>query len=255
MAEGRRSWTYPLVGALLALGAPLGLLVLRGLMHAERPGLSWALGEIRGEPLVYSYLLFSTLVVFVVLGVMLGNREDRLQQTSVTDALTGLANRRHFTQRVDIELKRRDRYASPLSILLVDVDSLKSINDRWGHHAGDAALRRVADALRATCRTTDLPARYGGDEFMVLAPGTSPSEALELAERLRRALDREAEARGPAPHPRVSVGIAGAGPQSGAAELLEAADQALYEAKAAGRDRAVVSRPPVKLGSEPLGES
>jgi diguanylate cyclase (GGDEF)-like protein len=255
MAEGanRRSWTYPLVGALLALGAPLGFLVLRSLMDEDRPTLSWALGEIQSDPLVYSYLLFSTLVVFVVLGVVLGHREDRLEQTSVTDALTGLANRRYFNHHLDVELRRRERYASSLSVLLIDVDSLKSINDRWGHRAGDAALRRVADALRATCRTTDVPARYGGDEFMVLAPSTSAAEALELAERLRRVLDREAEASEPGAHPRVSIGIAGAGAGSGSAELLEAADQALYEAKAAGRDRAVVSRPPAQIGSEPLG--
>lgn len=254
MAEGanRRSWTYPLLGALLALGAPLGFLMLRGLVHGQRPSFSWALSELDSEPLVYSYLLFSTLVVFIVLGSVLGNRQDRLQQVSVTDALTGLANRRHFTDRLDIELRRRERYASPLSVLLIDVDSLKSINDRWGHRAGDAALRRVAAALRTSCRTTDLAARYGGDEFMVLAPGTTATEALELAERLRRVLRGHPEAGEFGPYPQVSIGVAGAGPQSDATALLEAADQALYAAKAAGRDQAVLSRSELKVHSEPL---
>ncbi len=247
-----RSRVYPLLGAVFALGAPLGYLLLRSLVEQEWPTPAWVLDELFAAPMLYAYLGLGTLAVFVPLGWVLGRKTDELMLSSTTDVLTGLPNRRELARRLDLELGRARRYGETLSVLALDVDGLKAINDRFGHARGDAALRAVADALTRSCRQADLPARYGGDEFVVLAPSTTAAEAVELAERVRRGL-READ-NGAAPWlaPRVSVGIADSGRATAADTLLAAADAALYAAKAAGRDRAVVSGHPAMPGAEAL---
>lgn len=247
-----RSRVYPLLGAVFALGAPLGFLVLRSLEEQRWPTLAWVLDELFAAPLLYAYLGLGTLAVFAPLGWLLGKKEDELRRNSTTDALTGLCNRRELERRLELELGRARRYGLLLSVLVLDVDGLKAINDRWGHARGDAALRTVAEALVRSCRQADLPSRYGGDEFVVLAPSTTAKEAVELAERLRRRLrDRDPEAR-PWLAPRVSVGIADSSWTTAGDALLAAADAALYTAKAAGRDRAVVSGPPTVPGADAL---
>ncbi len=237
----RRS-CYPLYAALLALGAPAGLLVLRATLARALPGPAWLLGEVRGDLATYLYVTLSTTTVFVYLGWLLGKRTDQLLASSGTDVLTGLANRRRFDTRLENELQRVARHAAPLSLLLVDVDGLKKINDVGGHEAGDAALRAVGDALRATCRRTDLAARVGGDEFAILAPQTTAAAAMEVASRLRANLAKLPPARRA---PTVSVGVADAraAGSTRASDLLATADRALYQAKTTGRDRAVLAEP------------
>lgn len=239
-----RALGYPLAGALLALGAPAGLVVFRQIVSSHA-SLAAARDDLVRDASTYGYLLVSTSIVFLVLGVVLGRVADRLGKTSSTDALTRLANRRYFDEQLSVELKRAKRYGSPLVLLLVDVDRLKEINDLHGHDAGDAALRSVADALFASCRATDVAARWGGDEFMVLAPGTDAGGAVALARRIRETL-RNLPSLSAASRPTVSVGIAdldgGADPTP--ASLCAAADAALYEAKSSGRDRAVLSTRP-----------
>jgi diguanylate cyclase (GGDEF)-like protein len=235
-----RSVVYPALGALLALGAPGGLCVLRRLLAGD-VSIQGVLLDVTRDATTYVYLTVSTSLVFVTLGVLLGRSVDRLMASATTDPLTELANRRHFDERVVLEVKRAQRYGSSLSLLLIDVDRLKQINDQHGHEAGDAALRRVAAALSASCRATDLVARWGGDEFTVLAPGTDADEALRLAGRIREALRRGHGAFESSPTT-VSVGVAhvaraGTDTPEG---LCAAADSALYEAKTGGRDRAVV---------------
>jgi diguanylate cyclase (GGDEF)-like protein len=126
-----------------------------------------------------------------------------------------------------------------LALLMIDLDRLKTINDRSGHSAGDKALRRVASALRRTCRATDVAARYGGDEFIVLAPGATAAQAMELAERIRVAARRS----DPVSPISVSIGITDLtrAPDHTAEALRDSADRALYEAKSAGRDRATLA--------------
>jgi diguanylate cyclase (GGDEF)-like protein len=240
-----RSLGYPLAGALLALGAPAGLLVFRQVVSSH-PSLAAARADLARDAWTYGYLLVSTSIVFVVLGVVLGRVADRLGKTSSTDALTRLANRRYFDEQLSVEIKRAKRYGSPLALLLIDVDRLKEINDQHGHEAGDAALRTVADALLASCRATDVAARWGGDEFMVLAPGVDAGGAVALARRIRETL-RNLPARSGASRPTVSVGVADLESTTDptAASLSAAADAALYEAKSAGRDRAVLSTRPL----------
>jgi diguanylate cyclase (GGDEF)-like protein len=108
---------------------------------------------------------------------------------ALTDSLTGLANRRHFVDRLKEEVARAIRSPRPLALLLLDLDHFKPINDGWGHPAGDQVLRRVAAILRATLRWTDLIARYGGDEFAALIMETPRRGAIHAAERLRRAVE------------------------------------------------------------------
>jgi diguanylate cyclase len=131
-------------------------------------------------------------------------------------------------------------------LLLLDVDHLKSINDMFGHVLGDAALRLVAEALRRTCRSRDLAARWGGDEFVVLVPGANAAQALVLAQRIRATLRQLAgNQHSPAPVS-VSIGISdlSSTPSRRANDLFSAADRALYRAKTSGRDRVFTARRP-----------
>ena len=247
-----RRLAYPLAGILLSFALVAGLLTLQGWAARQAPTATWILEELRKQPLVYAYLSAATVALMAVLGWIVGRKEDRLEALSITDPLTGLANRRRLRGEFADELARAARYGTPLALLLIDLDRLKEINDRHGHAEGDRALQLVADSLRRTCRATDLAARYGGDEFVVLAVNTSALEALALAHRIRATVRRLSgaaakSARDPhaAPHHTVSIGAADleavALPAFDA--LHAAADRALYAAKAAGRDGVVVAPP------------
>lgn len=246
-----RACVYPLVGFMLAQGAPLGLIVTRAYEDRVWPSMAWLWQELRADQLAYLYLILSTTTVFLVLGLMLGMQEDRLRRLAATDGLTGLMNRRYFSLRLSQELARAKRYQTPLSLLIVDLDWLKAINDGHGHDAGDRAIRGVAHTLAGCLRATDIAARYAGDEFAALLPQTSAREAMGLASRIGA---RVSELRyGPEGAPlSVSIGVADmAGAVSESAEdLFAAADEALYAAKAAGRN-SVMAAPVVQLSMLP----
>ena len=168
-------------------------------------------------------------------------QQDLLEKQAHLDALTGLANRLALRERLDAEWAACRRRSAPLSILIVDVDHFKRINDRFGHAAGDLALRRVAEALRVVARASDLVARYGGEEFVLLAPDCDLVGAIGLAERAREQIEALRVVFEAAPHElTASVGVATApgldpdDPEPDA--LFDRADRALYEAKAAGRN-------------------
>ncbi len=156
-----------------------------------------------------------------------------------TDALTGLPNRRYFDEFCGL-LARRRRSGDAIGVLMIDIDRFKALNDRHGHAVGDEVLRAVGAALAATVRDDDVPARYGGEEFVVLLRNPSREVAVEIGERVRRAvaaLDLRAHG---VQRVTVSVGVAvQSSPDQPVGELVEAADQALYRAKRAGRDRVV----------------
>jgi diguanylate cyclase (GGDEF)-like protein len=173
---------------------------------------------------------------------------ERLSDSARTDALTGLLNRRGFEECFEYELERARRGSGRLSVVLLDLDYFKVVNDRFGHAVGDGALERLGDMLLAIKRQIDTAARIGGEEFALLLPESDTGGAFTLCERIReRVSDSLAEevlpgGAGPTQFPlTVSLGIASF-PLGGTtpAELLSAADQALYLAKREGRDRTVV---------------
>ena len=168
--------------------------------------------------------------------------EAQLVQLATTDGLTGIANRRHFMTQAAAELERALRHRRPLAVLMVDADHFKDVNDRYGHEAGDQALRAIAKLLAHHLRETDLLGRIGGEEFAVLLPDCPTERALLIAQRLcmRMAETRLSGPDGPPFFVTLSIGIAEAHPIEAAnlSALLALADQRLYRAKQAGRNRA-----------------
>jgi diguanylate cyclase (GGDEF)-like protein/PAS domain S-box-containing protein len=163
---------------------------------------------------------------------------DQLRKLAVTDELTGLRNRRSFEERLVMEFSMARRRKRELSVLLIDVDNFKTINDRWGHAAGDEVLRRLGTILRTTVRLPDLPARYGGEEFVVLLPESGEESAMGLARRVMQRVAAEDWENEPLT---ISVGMAAMNEslESGF-QLVELADEALYAAKRAGKNRVMV---------------
>jgi diguanylate cyclase (GGDEF)-like protein len=169
----------------------------------------------------------------------------RMRDQASTDELTGLANRRAFMALGAAAVDQAQRYQRSLSLLLVDIDHFKRINDTHGHAAGDAALRAVADALRSVSRTADTAGRLGGEEFALLLPETTAAEGVVLAERLRSAVTELAVQHGGVTIAfTCSIGVAEQGSTTDSMNaLLNAADAAMYRAKAEGRDRVVSHTP------------
>jgi diguanylate cyclase (GGDEF)-like protein len=179
---------------------------------------------------------------------LLAESEARLRELSVRDSLTGLYNRRYMQEALEREIQRAEQKHVPLSVIMIDMDGLKQINDTYGHSIGDEALRQVARLIFKYLRDDDIACRYGGDEFIIILPDTALGAARQYAEQLRES----------AVHVHIhykdhlfdtftlSLGVAGY-PQNGstAGALLKAADTALYSAKHEGRDRVVVAESPV----------
>jgi diguanylate cyclase (GGDEF)-like protein len=164
--------------------------------------------------------------------VVLTNAYERM---ALTDRLTGLANRRRAEGQVQQELLRLKRYQTPVSLVLFDLDHFKHINDTYGHSAGDEVLRQVAKAMADSVRDTDLVARWGGEEFLLVLPETPHSGALNCAERTRAKVESLGERLGfPVT---ISGGVYQPAPGDSAADLINRADARLYEAKRTGRNR------------------
>jgi diguanylate cyclase (GGDEF)-like protein len=169
-----------------------------------------------------------------------------LETLATTDPLTGLFNRRHFLESLDAEWSRFQRYYRSVSVLMLDIDHFKSVNDRYGHAVGDAAIRTVSAACLDGKRKSDIIGRLGGEEFAVLLPETSLSRAKTVAERIRkRVMNSHIVTHQVQFGVTVSIGIAEAiVGMSGIDALMSAADHALYQAKAEGRNRCIAWSPP-----------
>ena len=183
------------------------------------------------------------------LGLAFNAMADRLREHARTDDLTGMPNFRAFRERIDGEIERAGRYPEHFGVLVLDLDRFKQYNDNFGHLAGNEALQRVSQVIRATVRTVDFAARYGGEEFAVIVPNIEVATLTVIAERIRAGVEAL-----PAPPDgaqlTVSIGAALFPPDGKTAdELFHVADERLYEAKREGRNR-VVSPAPVRRSSD-----
>ncbi len=174
-----------------------------------------------------------------LVGASIGNIKlfERIQRQATTDGLTGLANHKTFYEILEKELWRTRRYGGQISLIMVDIDNLKKINDTYGHHAGDKVIREISKKIRACIRHIDTAARYGGDEFVVILPNTSLADAVIAAERM---VDLVAES--PITWKKeqialsISVGVGEYGAESSPEDITSRSDQALYMAKQAGKN-------------------
>ena len=222
-----------------ALGAAaaiaLGLLILRAAVHEVES----LLVEFHANRATYIYVFVATAVISIMLGYFLGRRVEEMRQQTMVDALTGLYNRLGLNMRLHDEYRRAERFQSPLTLMLIDIDQLKQINDEYGHGAGDQILRGAAQAIKNTLRETDYGARWGGDEFAIVAPNTTEPAAERLGERLLIEIPRCARLGGTSVT--ASVGLATVYPTRDFSPtpeaLLNAADAALYQAKHGGRNQ------------------
>lgn len=174
-----------------------------------------------------------------------------LEQESITDSLMGIYNRRYLERRLTSEVARASRYGMPLSVLLLDIDHFKAINDSHGHQVGDVVLAELAQLIVNTVRTTDIVTRYGGEEIMVIAPSTPLKTAANLAERLRKIIEHKLfdvptklHRKLKTLHITVSVGVACFGQNaSDFQSLIQSVDEALYRAKKKGRNCVITAHP------------
>ncbi len=248
-----RSRSYPLMGAILALGAPVGLLVARALDAGEVPRFASMAADVEDLTVTYAYVTLSTAAVFGALGHLLGRWFDGARLLSITDPLTGVFNRRHFEQRLAEETGRGHRYGHTTCVLCIDIDHLKAINDGFGHKAGDNALAAVGRTLSRNVQAIDLVARIGDDEFAVLLPKTSAAQASALSQRILTEVARRDD--GLTGKLAISIGIAelNAAVDVESDGPLAAVDEAFYRAKAARGGHAAVGGRSPSAGGPGLG--
>lgn len=186
---------------------------------------------------------FSELLARVRVGSRVVQYQQHLEYQSQVDSLTGLFNRRAFEKKVEEEFERAKRYHHPLSLLILDIDNFKNINDTYGHHGGDAALVKIGETLKDKTRRSDFPSRYGGEEFVLVLPETDAENAVQVAEKIHE--DVRTSQFGTAAKPfvlTVSIGLSSTSNKeySDWREMLKDADYALYLAKNTGKDRVEV---------------
>jgi len=225
-----------------------------GLYFDSRYGLFGPdLAGVLGEPLllimpkvlnVISGLLVLSILLLRWLPEAIGERRSaeehsaHLSRMASIDGMTGLFNRSHFLIQAESEFERTQRYHHPLSVLMLDIDYFKSINDRYGHDIGDRVIVEIANILRYMAREADLAARMGGEEFVVMLPETCIADAANLGERLRAAIAATPiQATGGMLSLTVSIGVGGSDGNATVGEMLKQADLALYRAKSEGRNR------------------
>jgi len=202
----------------------------------------------RTETLVALIFFFGA--IFVLMVTMLASHTTQelkriytLEQETITDPLLDIFNRRYLDRRLHEETQRSKRYKLDMTLLMVDIDHFKRVNDVWGHRAGDLALQHLAQLMVTVVRDTDIVARFGGEEFVVILPQTREEDAYQLAERLRHAVEITpmliaSENGSPELNMTVSIGCACLMPNDiDAFALLERCDQAMYRAKQGGRNR------------------
>jgi diguanylate cyclase (GGDEF)-like protein len=225
---------------------PIILLTALEDVESKRRGMAAGADDFLTKPVspVELQIRLSSMLRIKALADALGQANARLAELAVTDPLTGLANRRALNEQIEREWSRARRYERPLGFLILDIDHFKVVNDSFGHAVGDQVLQRVSQVVRQTVRTTDMAARFGGEELVVLAPETGTEACRLMGERVREAV--AASDNPGTPRVTVSIGVSSTEIEglTRAAELVESGDQALYRAKHAGRNRVEVGRKP-----------
>ncbi|HWO40272.1 MAG TPA: diguanylate cyclase [Candidatus Eisenbacteria bacterium] len=199
---------------------------------------------------------FSELLARVRVGSRVVQYQQHLEHQTQVDSLTGLFNRRGFEKRISEEFERAQRYHHPISVLILDIDNFKNINDTYGHHGGDAALVKIAATLREKTRRSDFPARFGGEEFVLVLPETDYENALQAATKIHQEI-RSSTFGSPGKMfaLTVSIGLSSTSvkPYTNWKDMLDDADRALYSAKHKGKDRIEGHAPDTaKNGPAPL---
>ena len=225
---------------------PIILLTALEDIDSKRRGLSSGADEFLSKPVnaLELQIRLSSMIRIKRLADELERVNKNLAELATIDPLTQVANRRAFEQRMTHEFQRERRYKHPLACILIDIDHFKAVNDNYGHPVGDKVLVEVAAAIRESTRTTDLVARFGGEEFIVVAPETTAIAAHLVAERIRRAISEKTTAKADPGFPAVtaSLGVATTEtPVLTESELVAKADAALYRAKREGRNRVVLA--------------
>ena len=251
---------WPLIAGLAGTAITLLAFALAGPNAADRlaegspfgvVGIGWAVAMIvlaaglSGQILLNARIALQRERRLVETAAALREGTAQLGLMAATDVLTGLPNRRSFSDRLGVEFRRSRRYSRPLSLLMLDLDRFKEMNDSYGHPFGDYVLSETASTLARNVRESDLVARYGGEEFVVLLPETTTEDGLNVADKLRRAVAGRDFTQG-AISVRLTIsagvtGFEGRGLEE-PDELVNRADRALYAAKRAGRDRVVDAR-------------
>ena len=227
------------------LGALVGVFIVGYLGFAV---LNWGQPADSAQMIVPTIFFLGACFVWVSSSLVLQTAADvrrvsRLEYENITGPLTGTFNRRHMQRQLEQEFTRARRYGQPLTILLLDIDYFKRINDQHGHQVGDLVLRRLGQLTQNAVRESDSVSRYGGEEFLVISPSTAATGMLTLAERIRALVEAEEFTLGGDKHLKVTVSIGAASFDTTADSvdaLVKLADEALYRAKHAGRNRVVM---------------
>jgi len=252
---------YPLLGFLLGLGSPVGAFALRFALAAPMQKLLWTRQELGSHSFFYAYMGIGTVGAFVLFGYVLGVRSEsqrvhnknlrvrveQLRIKSVTDGLTGVFSHAYLQENLQIEIARARRSQQPLSLLIIDLDDFKKVNDTHGHLFGDRVLKEITETINMNVRQEDVFGRYGGEEFLVIMPGADAAVAQRVAERIRKAVARAAivdrratlEGNGESVRVTISIGLSTFNHESseGGLELIHRADRSLYRAKKLGKNR------------------
>lgn len=257
--ESPFTFTFPLiVGAGALLVAPrvaLALAILATAGYLAAGLVADPTPEIR--PLVTMAVNLTGLYLLAYIGTSVGREQRRARDAAIrlstVDSLTGLYNRAHFFTALEREIARGDRSGRAFCLVMLDLDDLKAVNDRFGHVAGDQVLRSVADIVRSGVRKIDTAARYGGDEFVALLPETDPTGGWVVAEKIRLMVAEQGMP-GVDPGPTVSVGVVSYPADGRSADaLLVSADRAMYASKRGGKNRvARATAEPMVLSIEPI---
>jgi diguanylate cyclase (GGDEF)-like protein len=189
---------------------------------------------------------FSELLARVRVGSRVVQYQQNLEHQTQIDPLTALFNRRGFEKKIAEEFERSKRYSHPLSVLLLDIDNFKSINDTYGHHGGDTALVKISEILREKTRRSDFPARYGGEEFVLILPETDQDSAVQVASKIHEEIRSQPFGTSSSAFAlTVSIGLTSTStkPYDDWRQMLDDADQAMYNAKNSGKDRVEVWLP------------